>query len=271
MCRSEGVRARVPVLAVLVMAFVLPGCSVASPGEADADGGGRSGTVPQAQAYDLTEAVAGFDLRVPLFKRYPSAPRVSLTTAVPADGLYGALASRRSRRSFGDGGLTLARLSRLLWAAAGVTGSRWGVPLRTAPSGGALYPVEVYVAVTDVEGLPPGLYHLAVEDFALERLREGSLRDELRRASLEQTGRGEGCVIVLTLVTGRTTQKYGDRGERYGWMEAGAVMQNLLLAAEAEGLGACPMGAFHDEGLARILGVSARDEVPALVVPVGRR
>jgi len=228
---------------------------------------------PSAVAYDVTTAVAGYTPRQPLFKHYPTAERVPLSPSARSRtraALFDVLARRRSRRRFGDGGLPLDDLSSLLWAAAGVTGRRWGMPLRTAPSGGALYPVEVYVVAHAVQGLVPGVYHLAVEPFVLERLRTGSWGAECAWASIDQTGRdGEACTVVMTMVVDRITQKYGTRGERYGWVELGAVMQNVLLAAEAGGFAACPMGAFHDDRVAKILGLTDEREVPGLLIPVG--
>ena len=259
---------------LVFMVTVVVGCTVGvSSAEAPPDAARLARPMPEP-AYESPDVeIAGYSPEEPMFKRYPEAALFELPRpAAPATPLFETLRTRRSRRRYAAGGLTLEELSHLLWAASGVTARRWGIPLRTAPSGGALYPIEVYVVVHDVEGLEPGIYHLAVEPFVLERLREGDWRAECAWSSMNQTGRNhEGCVIVMTQVVRRITQRYGERGERYGWQEMGAMMQNVLLAVESLGLSTVPIGAFHDDRVGRILGIDHQREVPGLMLPVGRR
>jgi hypothetical protein len=90
----------------------------------------------------------------------PSAPaRIRLDPPPKEDSapLWDVLARRRSVRAFKERPLPLSHLSRLLWAAQGITKKIYGHGLRTAPSAGALYPVETYVAAHMVEGLDPGI------------------------------------------------------------------------------------------------------------------
>lgn len=170
------------------------------------------------------------------------------------------LARRRSIRSFTDRPLDEEAISRLLWAAQGVTAS-WGG--RTAPSAGALYPIEVYVATADAlrRYVPDG--HHQVE-LALE---------DRRPRIAEATGGQEAAadaptLFVITGVVARTTAKYGDRAQRYVQLEAGHVCQNLLLEATALRLGAVPVGAFSDEAMRDALGLDD-GELPLYVVPIG--
>lgn len=175
-------------------------------------------------------------------------------------GFGDVLTRRRSIRTFTNEPLAEDAISRLLWAAQGVTAS-WGG--RTAPSAGALHPIEVYVATADAlrRYVPDG--H-RVEDLALE---------DRRPLIAEATGGQEASatastLFVITGVVARLAAKYGDRAERYVQLEAGHVCQNLLLEATALGLGAVPMGAFSDQALRDALGLGDR-ELPLYVVPVG--
>lgn len=176
------------------------------------------------------------------------------------------LAQRRSVRRFGPAPLRLAQLGQLLWAAQGVSDPEG---LRTAPSAGALYPLELYVVVGEVTGLDPGLYRYRSRGHALDSLGLGELRAPLAAAALGQTWVGEApAVMVLTADYTRTTGKYGERGRRYVHMEAGHAAQNLFLQAEALGLATVVVGAFDDATLSRLLDLPARIEVMSLM-PVG--
>ena len=178
------------------------------------------------------------------------------------------LLQRRSIRDYSEEPITLQELSQLLWAAQGITDPRG---FRTAPSAGALYPLEVYVAAGNVEGLTPGIYRYEPEEHQVILLTVGDKRDELAYAALAQDFVKEGAlVIVFTAVYERTTIKYGERGIRYVNMEAGHVAQNLFLQATALGLGMVTVGAFHDEEVAETLSLPD-DEHPLYIIPIGRR
>lgn len=176
------------------------------------------------------------------------------------------LHQRRSVRSYTGETLTLGEISQLLWAAQGITdtGGR-----RTAPSAGALYPLEVYVVAGDVQDMPPGVYHYEPEEHRLIKTMHGDLRDGLCDAALRQESVTEGAAaFVFTGVYERTTGKYGDRGIRYVHMEAGHAAQNLCLQANALGLGAVTIGAFHDEQVIDLLNLE-EEERPLYIIPVG--
>lgn len=170
------------------------------------------------------------------------------------------LAARRSVRSFTDEPLTLEKIGQLLWAAQGIT-REWGG--RTAPSAGALYPLEVYVAT------PDGLYHYVPQGHRLEVKSRTDLREALWEAGLMQDAiRESPAVFVVTAVYERTAGKYGARAERYVHLEAGHAAQNLLLQAVALGLGGVPIGAFYDERVQAALSLP-RDHAPLYLIPVG--
>lgn len=177
------------------------------------------------------------------------------------------LQARRSVREFGGGGLSLPELAQLLWAAQGVTNPQG---YRTAPSAGALYPLELYVLVGDVEALSPGLYRYRAEDHQLLLLRDEDLRESLSAAALFQRWIAEApAVLVLSAVFERTATKYGDRAPRYVHMEVGHAAQNIYLQATARGLGTTFVGAFNDRGVSEALYLPA-DHAPLGLMPIGR-
>jgi SagB-type dehydrogenase family enzyme len=175
--------------------------------------------------------------------------------------LEGALARRRSIRSFRKDPLDLEAIGQLLWSAQGVV-TRSG--LRTAPSAGALYPLEVYAV------LPEGVYHYEPKRHRLIRIAESDRRRELRSVSLDQASITQApLVIVLAAVHERLARDYGPtRGERYVDIEIGHAAQNVHLQAVALGLGSVPIGAFHDARVRSVLGLP-REERPLYLIPVG--
>jgi SagB-type dehydrogenase family enzyme len=206
------------------------------------------------------------------FKTYPDAPRVPLPDPARGDdGVFDALARRRSLREYGPAPLALGELSALLWAAAGVTARGQGLAFRTAPSAGGLYPIEHYVAANRVDGLERGLYHYDVLGRALERLVDADLRVPLANAALGQRICADAqAVFVWTAVLERSRWKYGERFARYVLLDAGHIAGNVALAAVALGLGTCQIAAFFDEEAAAIVGVDPDVEPVVYMSTAGR-
>ncbi len=178
------------------------------------------------------------------------------------------LKRRRSVRNYRDEPLTLDEVSQLLWAAQGISDKKRG--FRTAPSAGALYPLEVYIVVGSVENLPPGVYKYIPDKHELLKIFQGDMRDELCNAALGQTFVRKGAlVVVFAAVYERTTRKYGQRGIRYVHIEVGHSAQNLYLQAVSLGLGTVAVGAFYDDKVRQILDMPDF-EVPLYIMPVGR-
>jgi len=173
-----------------------------------------------------------------------------------------ALQTRRSVREYTDEALDLETLSRLLWAAQGVTEKRYG--LRTAPSAGATYPLELYVATGE---------HLARYDPAEHDLTvtlEEDVRNVLAMAALGQLCVEKApAVFVFAADVSRTAARYGERAERYVKIEVGCASENLMLQAVALGLGSVAVGAYDDEAVKSIMRLPDGQEV-FLIVPVGR-
>ena len=183
--------------------------------------------------------------------------------------LEGALLARRSVRDFSAQALRLDEVAQLLWAAQGITAAHPS-GLRTAPSAGALYPLEVILLAGNVDDLTPGVYRYRPHEHALNILVGGDRRVPLAQAALAQGWIAEAaCVLALAAVYARTTGKYGTRGERYVHMEVGHVGQNVYLQAQALGLGTTMVGAFRDRDVQRVLGLEA-EELPLGLLPIGR-
>jgi SagB-type dehydrogenase family enzyme len=178
-----------------------------------------------------------------------------------------ALRVRRSVREFRDDPITLAQLSQLLWAAQGITDSRG---LRTAPSAGALYPLEVYILVGAVAGLPEGTYKYQVNGHKLLRLSNEDRRRQMERTARDQDWvRRNAALIVFAAVEARTTGKYGRRGIRYIHIEVGHAAQNVMLQAQAIGLAAAVVGAFDDDRVEDLLDMPGNEQALYLM-PIGK-
>jgi SagB-type dehydrogenase family enzyme len=197
----------------------------------------------------------------------PEAPSEQPATALPPPRLDGstsleqALAQRRSVREFGDAPLTTEQIGQLLWATQGITSDEG---FRTAPSAGALYPLEIYLATAE------GLFHYEPQGHRLRVTARDDVRQNLYEAALRQDPvRRAPAIFVITAVVERTARKYGEeRSPRYVQLEAGHAAQNLLLEAVSLDLGAVPIGAFDDEQVQNTLGLPAGHE-PLYVIPVG--
>ena len=177
-----------------------------------------------------------------------------------------ALEQRRSTRDFSRDGLVLEEVSQLLWAAQGKTSGRG---FRTAPSAGALYPLELYVVAGDVAGLSPGVYRYRPQKHDLVLVATGDYRKGLASAALGQDWvRRAPAILVITGVYERTMSKYGQRGRRYVHMEVGHAAQNVYLQATAQGLGTVMVGAFDDKEVGDALSLPA-DHEPLGLLPVG--
>jgi SagB-type dehydrogenase family enzyme len=185
-----------------------------------------------------------------------------------ATSLEEALFKRRSVRAYSEEPLTIKEVSQLLWAAQGITERTNG--LRTAPSAGALYPLEVYVVAGNVSGLDKGIYKYRPKEHELVKVSDNDARKELSRAALEQESvRDAPAILVFSAVIERTAVKYGTRTTRYVHMEAGHAAQNVFLQAAALNLGTVVVGAFYDDDVKKVIGMDARESA-LYIMPVGR-
>jgi len=191
------------------------------------------------------------------------APRYKSDTSIEE-----ALLKRRSVREYSKSALSLPEVSQLLWATQGITDQDGS---RTAPSAGALFPLEVYLVAGLVDSLSSGIYKYEPHGHELTLVIGGDKRKDLYRAALAQESVRDGAAaIVIAAVYERTTQKYGERGIRYVHMEAGHAAQNVYLQAASLNLGTVVIGAFQDELVKKVLQMPTK-EIPLYIMPVGRK
>ena len=214
-----------------------------------------------------------WDLKPDTYKTYPDAPRTALDPPelTGEASLWQLLQKRQSVRGFKPGPLIKKDLSQLVWACQGITRVSQGFGFRTAPSAGALFPVETYLAVHDVEDIGPGIYHYAVEAHELEQLEAGDFRLPAARAALDQDmAYAASVVFIWTAVFERSKWKYRQRAYRYVYLDAGHIAENLALAAVALGLGSCQIAALYDDEVNALLNIDGEQESALYMSVVGR-
>lgn len=196
---------------------------------------------------------------------------LSMKVKLPEPGISGnrieeLLAKRRSVRRYAERDLSETLISRFLWAAQGIS-SKEG--LRTSPSAGALYPLEIHAVIGEGNGFEPGIYRYIAEEHTLTQEIPGDMRERLSRAALSQPMVRQAPVsLIISAVYPRITSKYGKRGIRYADMEAGHAAQNVYLLGVELGIGTCAVGAFDDEEVKKVLKLPANEE-PLYILPLG--
>jgi SagB-type dehydrogenase family enzyme len=198
-------------------------------------------------------------------------PPVPLPPGSPLSCALGdALLRRRTRRDWGDGDLELPDLAALLRAGYGVTGSAADHELRSVPSGGALYPLDLYVVALRVVGIQPALYHFDPLRDVLTRLREVPSSVEIAALSpCPELLLPSAALLVVTASFYRSRFKYGQRGYRFALFEAGHVVQNIVLAAAALDLPALPFGGFYDRRVDALLDADGLEEASTYMLVLG--
>jgi len=166
---------------------------------------------------------------------------------------------RESVRRYKDESIELEKISQILWATQGKKGKK-----RTVPSAGATYPLEVYITLKN-----KGFYHYNYNSHVLELISEEDLSHGLTEASWNQIFIAEAFLnIIICAEYSRTTQRYGERGIRYVYMEVGHCAQNIHLQAVALGLVSVPIGAFNDKEVKELLSLPKKIE-PLYIIPIG--
>jgi SagB-type dehydrogenase family enzyme len=205
------------------------------------------------------------------YKVYSLADRVELPAAPPATAVEETIAARRSCRTFSGEPLQREELSRLLRFGYGLTDPAGR--FRAVASGGALYPLEIYVIPNRVEGLERWVYHYDPEHHRLDVVdrtdRWAELPDCVWLSDMKDPD-SAAALLVITAVFERTRQKYLDRGYRLVLFEAGEVAHNLSLLTTALGLGGYLLGGFLDDRLSAVLGIDGTEEAPLVPMAVGR-
>ncbi len=204
-----------------------------------------------------------------------------LTYLLPSPEIKGSISveetlfNRRSRRHYQEVAISAEDLSQILWAAYGITMPRDDYAflkggLRTAPSAGGLYPLEIYVLVGKVKGIEPGVYKYISKKHKIVRTINKDIREDLCSAALNQEMISKAPVVIFfSAVFNRTTKKYGSRGrERYVCMDLGHSAQNIYLQVEALHLGTCAIGAFNDSTVKQTMELPTEEE-PLYIMPIG--
>lgn len=208
------------------------------------------------------------------YKTYPNAETISLPEPNRSGGnfIWDILSRRRSVRDYIDRPISTKDLSQLLWAVQGVTAYAGQYAFRSAPSAGALYPIETYVLVNRVSDVEEGVYHYDVRQHRLEVVRKGSFGADITQAALGQGMLQEAAVVFIwTALVARSKWKYRERAYRYIYMDTGHIGQNAYLAAEALGLGCCTVGAFLDDEVNSVIGIDGEDEISVYMCCVAKK
>jgi len=205
-------------------------------------------------------------------KSYPRFAKIGLSKNLLDIGeLKKVLEKRRSVREFDTSAkLTFDELSTIIYYSAGVRAD-WESVRRFYPSGGARYPLELYVAVQRVEGIDPGLYHYNVKDNLLETLTKNyETMEQLRGGLLYPWSRDAAVMFFITAVWDRNFVKYKDRGYRIVLMEAGHLGHNIALVSSALGIGCCNSVGFNNQRINEVLDIENEDEDSLYLAIVGK-
>ncbi|HVC45198.1 MAG TPA: SagB/ThcOx family dehydrogenase [Candidatus Binataceae bacterium] len=229
-----------------------------------------------------------WDIRPQPYKIYPAAgmlalPRELNLPSVPATAaIAGRAAVRDAIAAAGDaasaadaGPIDLETITRILFCADGLTRSKIvdgdAYHFRAAASAGALYPIEIYLAAAEVDGLEAGLYHFSPGDLKLRGLRRGDWRGYLAAAAAARPSILEArAVIVMSAIFWRSAWKYRARAWRYCYWDAGTILANLVAAVNAEGLATEVLTAFADGPVEALIGADGDREGAVCLVAIGR-
>lgn len=228
----------------------------------------------QETKYSRDSLGNGFDwINQPeLYKIYPYCKKIKLVKPdISTKNFFNEiLIKRKSIRDFSEKPINIQELSYLLWASTGIQRKEFGYDFRTAPSAGALYPIETYLIINNVENVPKGVYHYLIKNHALEELELGDLSIDIAKAALDQNMCATASVVFIwSAIFKRSKCKYGQRAYRYIYLDAGHIAQNLVLASTSLNLGSCPIAAFYDDEVNKIVGVDGVEESVIYMCIVG--
>jgi SagB-type dehydrogenase family enzyme len=199
-------------------------------------------------------------------KEYPRLPSVELPEIDRDTDFETLLDMRKSTRYFSDRPVKLKELSKVLGSCRVVDVKR-EPERRSYPSGGARFPVELYVASFNVDGLNQGAYHYNMLKRELEQLWKTDLRSR-RRELISPYLENPAVTILFTSVVARSEVKYGIRAYPYSLIEAGHMGQNIHLACGEIGLGSCSVSGFVDDTAKEIFDLT-EDEIPIYTISIG--
>jgi len=206
------------------------------------------------------------------YKSYPPSKTIQLPNALQEATMsfVEVLRRRKSIRAFSNQPLSLVDLGFLLWASTGIQRVEQGYEFRTAPSAGALYPIETYIAANNIEDVDSGIYHYNIKNHLLEEIKTGNFGDSLAHSALgQQICASASAVFIWTAIFERSKWKYKQRAYRYIYLDAGHIAENLALAAASITCGSCQIGAFFDDEINSIVDVDGAEESTILLSVIG--
>ncbi|MCP4632244.1 MAG: SagB/ThcOx family dehydrogenase [candidate division Zixibacteria bacterium] len=206
------------------------------------------------------------------YKEYPQAVKVHLDKPETSGGMpiWDSINQRRSERNYTNEPVTSKALSQLLWSIQGITHRMNNSAYRSAPSAGALYPIETYIMANNVDNIDGGVYHYSVLKHELELIENGNRGKAIEKAVLNQKFVLDAAVIFIwSAVFARCKWKYGQRAYRYFPLDAGHIAAHLSLSAVALGLGSCPIAAYYDQEVNDILHIDGEKESVIYITVVG--
>lgn len=210
------------------------------------------------------------------YKSYPRFPKVNLSRVYSknSSGIKKLLMKRRSIRDFKVQKISFNALSKILYFSAGITTQKtndWNTAFRAYPSGGARYPLELYLVVFNVKDLVKGIYHFNVKYNVLELIKRGNFKNQMIKLFGNTTWVGKsGFIVLISAVFGRTLIKYGNRGYRLVLLEAGHLAQNIYLLSTSLKLGCCALGGFLDNQLNSLLSLEKTNESVIYTLSIGK-
>ena len=212
---------------------------------------------------------------LPPYKTYPNVKHIKLpNTNIPSHYAFDEIIQkRRSIRYFIDEPMDFEILSQILFHANGITYNHqtMDIAFRAAPSAGALYPVEIYPVIFNVDVLEPGIYHYNAKEHCLEELRLGDFSDTMYLMVHAQEMILDCAVaLILTGIFFRTKIKYGERVYRFAWLDCGHISQNIYLSAASLDIGCCTIGGFLDDEVSDLIGVDSVNEAPLYIALLGK-
>lgn len=206
------------------------------------------------------------------YKQYPKCLQFNLPKPIfiLKDTIDDAIKNRRSIRNFSKKALTTEQLSYLLWASTGIQRKEHGYEFRTVPSAGALYPIETYLVINNVDNIEKGVYHYNIKYHFLEQIKTGDYRADITQAALNQHMCYYAAVVFIwTAIFNRSKCKYGQRAYRYIYLDAGHIAGNLALSATGLHLGSCQIAAIFDDEVNKIIDVDRIEESAIYLSVVG--
>ena len=207
-----------------------------------------------------------------IYKTYPDCQIIKLPHITPLANmsLHKALKQRKSIRGYHNTPLNKKALSYLLWASTGISRREGGYEFRTAPSAGALYPIETYLVVNNVENVQLGVYHYNIQHHYLEMLKEGDYSETIAHAALDQGMCADAPVVFIwTAIFQRMKWKYDQRAYRYIYLDVGHIAENLALTATSLRLGSCQIGSLFDDEVNQVIDVDGTEESVVFISVVG--